>query len=273
MSPAMRPSLGPGRRPADEMSTVTSDDDIRFLDRTSTRPGERHRALELLELGPEQRYLDLGCGVGDDARAMSEMSGARVIGIDLSPRMVNEARSRSAGRAGVTFLVADACRLPFPDSAFDAAWVKRTLMHIASPARVIGEMVRVVKPGGRIVAVEPDLEVVLLDSGMVDVTRKLLALHAAAYANPWAGRRLRRLMLEAGLVDVHAMAQRMEIADLASTETALRLLSLATSAVAEGILTPDEAAMWEEDLRARDDRGLFACYAFMFVADGRAPDP
>ena len=116
---AVRPVAGPGRRPAEEMTTVTSDNYIQF-DRTSTRPGERRPALRLLELGAEQRCLDLGCGVGEDARAIWEMSGARVIGIDLSPRMVNEARSRSAGRPGVTFLVADAGKLPFPDSAFDA---------------------------------------------------------------------------------------------------------------------------------------------------------
>ena len=158
---------------------MTSADYIRFLDRTSTRPGERHHALRLLELRPQHRCLDLGTGVGEDARAMSEVSGAQVVGIDLSPRMVKEATSRSAGRPGVSFLLADAGRLPFASSAFDAAWVKRTLMHIASPASVIGEMVRVVRPGGRIVAVEPDMEGVLLDSGMVDVTRKLLALHAA----------------------------------------------------------------------------------------------
>jgi SAM-dependent methyltransferase len=255
------------------VTAVTSDDYVRFLDRTSTRPGERHRALGLLELGAGQRCLDLGCGVGEDARAMSGTSGAQVVGIDLSPRMVNEARSRSAGRPGVTFLVADAGRLPFHDSAFDAAWAKRTLMHIASPASVMGELVRVVRPGGRIVAVEPDLEVVLLDSGMVDVTRKLLTLHAAGYANPWAGRQLRRLMLEVGLIDVHVVVEPMEIPDLARAETTLRLLSLARSAVGKGILTSSEAARWEEDLRARDDRGLFACYAFMFVADGRAPDP
>jgi hypothetical protein len=46
-----------------------TDEYVRFLDRTSTRPGERHPALELLELGPGQRCLDLGCGVGEDARA------------------------------------------------------------------------------------------------------------------------------------------------------------------------------------------------------------
>jgi SAM-dependent methyltransferase len=141
----------------------------------------------LLELGPGQRCLDVGCGTGEDARAICEMSGAEVVGIDVQPRMAAEAKTRSADRPGVTFLAADARRLPFLDSTFDAAWVKRALMHLATPADAMREMARVVRRGGRAVAVEPDLEVVLLDSALVDVTRRLLALHASGYANPWAG--------------------------------------------------------------------------------------
>ena len=251
--------------------TPSGDDYVRFLDRTSTRPGERHHALSLLELRPGQRCLDVGCGVGEDARAVREMSGADVVGIDLRPRMAAEARSRSAGRPGVTFLAADANRLPFVDAAFDAAWVKRALMHIANPADAMREMARVVRRGGRVVAVEPDLEVVLLDSAFVDVTRRLLAMHAAGYANPWAGRQLRRLMGEAGLVDLQVVVEPLEITDLADAEAALRLLSLATSAADRGVLTPDEAAAWEGELRARDDRGQFSCHALMFVAGGRRP--
>jgi SAM-dependent methyltransferase len=227
---------------------LTADDYIRFLDRTSTTAGERHPALALLQLGPRQRCLDLGCGLGEDARAMAETSGARVVGIDRSPRMVNEARSRSVGSPGATFLVADAAQLPFPDSTFDAAWVKRTLMHIARPERAIGEMA-------------------------AGATRTLVALQADRYANPRAGRQLRRLMLEAGLADVRVEPQPVAIADLATAETTLRLLSLARSAAADGTLTPDEAATWEEDLRARERRGLFVCYALVFVAGARVPDP
>lgn len=250
---------------------MTAGDYVRFLDRTSTRPGERHHAVPLLELGPGRRCLDVGCGVGEDARAMAETYGARVVGVDLRRAMVNEARSRSPGHEDVEFLVADAGRLPFVDAAFDAAFMKRTLEHIAGPEGAMHEMARVVGPGGRIVAVEPDLEAVLLDSGLADVTRRLLALHAAGYANPWAGRQLRRLMLAAGLTDVHVAAQALEIADLASADAALRLLALARSAVDRGVLTAAEAAGWEEDLRTRDGRGLFACHAVLFTASGRAP--
>jgi ubiquinone/menaquinone biosynthesis C-methylase UbiE len=129
---------------------VSSEECVRFLDRTSTRPGERHPALGLLELGPGRRCLEVGSGTGEDARAMADASGARVVGIDLRPGMVSEATSRSAWRGDVTFLAADARRLPFRASAFDAAWVKRTLMHVADPAGAVGELARVVRPGGRI---------------------------------------------------------------------------------------------------------------------------
>ncbi len=78
-------------------------------------------------------------------------------------------------------------------------------------------------------------------------------------------------MLAAGLLDVHVVVEPKQIADLATMEAALRLLSLARSAVSTGILTSDEAARWEEDLRSRDDRGRFDCHALLFVADGRAP--
>jgi SAM-dependent methyltransferase len=251
------------------MTLRSGDDYVRFLDRTSTRPGKRHHALGLLGLGPGERCLDVGCGLGEDARAIREMSGAEVVGIDLRPRMAAEARSRSAGLPGSAFVVADAIRLPFADSVFDAAWVKRALMHMAEPAGVLREMARVVRPGRRVVAVEPDLEAVLLDSAMMDVTRRLLALHAGGYASPWVGRQLRRLMGEAGLADVQLVVEPLEITNLADAEAALRLLSLARSAADRGIVEPHEAAAWEGELTARDDRGQFACHALVFVASGR----
>ena len=244
---------------------------VRFLDRTSTRPGEHHPAVALLELDPDQRCLDVGCGVGEDARSIAEVYAARVVGVDVNTRMVRESRSRSAGRDGLTFLVAEAGHLPFADSAFDAVWVKRTLMHLTDPGGAIVEMARVVRPDGRVVMVEPDSEIVLLDSDQTDVTRRLLAYRAGGYACPWAGRQLRRLLLEAGFADVQAAVDATAFTDLAEAEARLRLISMASAAAGRGILTASEASQWEEDLRDRDTRGVFSCFLITFVARGRRP--
>src|SRR5262249_58936781 len=91
----------------------------------------------------------------------------------------------------------------------------------AGPPAAVAELARVVRPGGRIVAVEPDLEVVLIDSGLPDVTRRLLAHRAAGYASPWVGRQLRRLLLDAGCDDVRVLADVAELTDLAAAERTL----------------------------------------------------
>ncbi|MBV9579053.1 MAG: class I SAM-dependent methyltransferase, partial [Chloroflexi bacterium] len=72
-----------------------------------------HPASEFLELRPGQRCLDVGCGIGEDARAIAEAFGAQVIGIDNNPRMIEVAQSRSAAFPHVTFETAEASKLRF----------------------------------------------------------------------------------------------------------------------------------------------------------------
>ena len=78
------------------MADSTSDAYVRFREATSTQAGQRHPASELLELRPGQCCLDLGCGIGEDARAIAEAFDAQLTGIDNNPRMIEVARSRSA---------------------------------------------------------------------------------------------------------------------------------------------------------------------------------
>lgn len=113
-----------------------------------------------------------------------------------------------------------------------------------------------------------------LDSGQVDVTRRLLAYRADSYACSWAGRQLRRLLLEAGLTHVRSTIESVALTDLAEAEAEarLRLISLASIATKRGILTANQASQWEEYLRNRDARGVFACILIMFIARGRRPE-
>jgi SAM-dependent methyltransferase len=96
---------------------------------------------------PPSKVLDLGAGTGKAARVVAKrFPGAEVVGIDLAPEMVREAKQLlSAELAGrVSFQVADGARLPFPDASFD-------LVVLQNMIPFFEELGRVVRPGGRVI--------------------------------------------------------------------------------------------------------------------------
>ena len=94
------------------------------------------------------RVLEVGCGWGELAEWLARESGAEVVATDLSPRMVELARER-----GVDASVADVQALPFEDGSFDVAVAAWMLYHVPDLDRGIAELARVLRPGGRLVAV------------------------------------------------------------------------------------------------------------------------
>lgn len=112
--------------------------------------------VERLALPAGARVLDAGCGVGDVARTVAG-SGLDLVGIDVLDFNLAQARQRSA-RAGLAartrFLRADYHHLPVTAGAFDGAYTMETLVHSAEPEVVIGELFRVLRPGGRLVMFE-----------------------------------------------------------------------------------------------------------------------
>ena len=119
----------------------------------------RERILGLARLQPGEAVLDVGCGTGTLAIAAKQQVGAagRVEGIDASPEMLARA-AKKARRAGmdVSFTEAPAQALPFPDASFDVVLTSVMLHHLPRPARTqcASEMRRVLKPGGRVLAVD-----------------------------------------------------------------------------------------------------------------------
>lgn len=129
-------------------------DDTRLRNRASAYTGvttgldARERALESIRALVPERVLEVGCGWGELAEWIARDTGAEVVATDLSPRMVDLARERVADAR-----VADVQRLPFADGEFDvvvAAWM---LYHVPDLDRALAEVVRVLQPGGHLVAV------------------------------------------------------------------------------------------------------------------------
>jgi len=119
----------------------------------------RDRLAELARLAPGEAVLDVGCGTGSLALAAKRRVGAAgtVVGVDASPEMIALAQ-RKAARADseVTFRNGVAERLPFPDGTFDVVLATLMLHHLPAPLRreCAREAVRVLKPGGRVLAVD-----------------------------------------------------------------------------------------------------------------------
>ena len=96
--------------------------------------------------------LDLACGTGDIAYAMSAR-GADVIGLDITPRMVEIARQKG-GSGGPGFLVGDMMALPFPDGRFDVVTTGYGLRNVPILDGALQEIHRVLRPGGCLLSLD-----------------------------------------------------------------------------------------------------------------------
>jgi len=118
------------------------------------------RAVKLAAVQPESRALDLCCGTGDIALALAR-AGAETTGLDFSPQMLEVAESRRQKNSNsqfeirnLKFLQGDAQQLPFPDQSFDIVTVGYGLRNLTSWERGLDEMLRVAKPGARLIVLD-----------------------------------------------------------------------------------------------------------------------
>jgi demethylmenaquinone methyltransferase/2-methoxy-6-polyprenyl-1,4-benzoquinol methylase len=113
----------------------------------------RDRAVELAGVGPGSRVIDVATGTGDLAVALARAVGpdGEVVACDFSERMLARARTKAPR---LRFEWADALSLPYAGDSFDAATVGFGVRNFADLRRGIEEMVRVVRPGGRVVILE-----------------------------------------------------------------------------------------------------------------------
>jgi len=108
-----------------------------------------------------QDVLDVGSGVGHWGRLLANVipRSARVQGVDRDPLWVEKAAARAAAHGladRFTYQVAVAEKLPFADASFDLVTCQTVLIHTPDPGAVIDEMIRVARPGGLILVVEPN---------------------------------------------------------------------------------------------------------------------
>jgi ubiquinone/menaquinone biosynthesis C-methylase UbiE len=257
--------------------TTDPADFVRYLDATRATDFYqeiKRRSYDLLALHEGDAALDVGCGTGGDVVALAGRVGpsGRAIGLDFSATMIAEAQRRAAD-AGVAaqFVQGDAHHLDFPDGSFDGCRAERLLQHAHDPRTVLAEMMRVAKPGGRVVIWESELEMLVFDAPDRAVSRAMQRYICDGFRNGAIGHQLYRMFHEAGLTDVQPTLLGRALTDFALVESAFDLRASAHRAAAEGIITAAEAADWIASLEAANDAGHFFCGVAGFLVSGRKP--
>jgi SAM-dependent methyltransferase len=152
---------------------------------------------------PGAEVLSVGCGPGVMVRELSALdSSVHVTGIDISAQRINEALQRNRQSPRTKFVCGDACKMPFPTASFDVVYSRLLMEYLQDKERGVAEMVRVCKPGGRVLL--QDLDGQLLwhypeDAEVQRTVEKVVAALGKTGFDAFVGRKLFWLARSAGL--------------------------------------------------------------------------
>ncbi len=175
---------------------------LKLLNRLTNGP-----FVEFLRVQPKMQVLEVGSGLGILAAEVAVAAeGVEVTGLERS----SEQLAAAVQTRRVSYVQGDAHELPFADGEFDLVYCRYLLEHVADPARVLSEMRRVTRAGGRVVAMENDISLVRLDPPCpaFDEVWSAFAEHQRQLGGDGLiGRRLYRLFRHAGFSQVELSVQ------------------------------------------------------------------
>jgi ubiquinone/menaquinone biosynthesis C-methylase UbiE len=204
-------------------------------------------------------------------------SDGRVVGVDASAAMVEEARRRAATSSDslpIELVHCSATSLALPSAAFDRVTAGAVLQHLDDPALAIREMARVTRSGGRVLVTEQDWDTLVIDAEPLDLARRMCRCFSDALPNGTIGRRAGGLFARAGLIDVRVKPLTQVITTIAegdATDRAFAVELAREAALPAGIIDAREASEWREQLLARGREGCFFMSFTAFEISGTKP--
>ncbi|MBI2170798.1 MAG: methyltransferase domain-containing protein [Chloroflexi bacterium] len=261
-----------------------------LLDHHKAKESERRQMVEDLGLKPGDRVLDLGCGPGLWTPMFARMVGqsGKVIGVDFDEALIDYARNKLENKrfAGVLeFQVGDFYDIPFADNTFDLVFFGNCLAYVTDQPRVLAELKRVTRQGGRVVVKDFDGAVLVVHPIDPVLSAKVLAATAQglrerppqAYFDNYVGRKLPGALREAGLLDVKTTSYAIQKMTPLTEEAKRYIAGNARWYVSAGAqhLSSEEVWQWRAHFDPESpsyvlDRDDFYFCMLELVAEGRA---
>jgi len=249
-----------------------------WLDRMDGHPliqQVKRQMLEVCPIGEGDRILDVGCGLGHEVRRLAEQVGpqGQVVGIDANSAMITEARRRATGLTlPITFEVGDAQHVAFADNTFDLCRTERVLRYLDRPEAAVGEMARLARPGGSVLAFDFDSDQTVVDAPDSALARRIAELLDAAVPSPWIGRQLFGLFQRAGLRDVRVVPNVMCFTGGAGFTVHQRVnRGTIDRALQTGQVTATDVAAWWAAMERAAEAQTFFSANLGFIVAGHKP--
>lgn len=232
------------------------------------------RTYEKMQIRAGDTLLDVGCGAGADTIPLKDLVGTsgRVVGVDYDSEMLSRAHAKvdPGSREHLFHFCSDAINLPLASNSFDSCRSERLFQHLKQPELAIEEMLRVTKPGGRVVVLDTDHGTWSVDTPFKDIERRITRFKAENYGNNgFAGRQLYRLFRQAGLKDVTCEIVSGYFTDYKLVRFMFMLDEVEPAAVKAGVISEEELSLWRTSLEKAADGGYFFCSESMVLAVGR----
>jgi ubiquinone/menaquinone biosynthesis C-methylase UbiE len=244
--------------------------------RTPTQARLRRNFLRFVPVRRGDRVVEVGCGTGVVLRDVAALVGRRgeAVGVDPSRTLLEVARRlRRDGAPGGRIVLREGrgATLPFANARFDVALAVTVILHVADALGVVREMARVTRRGGRVGIQDQDFGVVAVTHPDRPLTDRILTgVAERIYAEPWSGRRLPGLLLEAGLARVRLRTDVYQDTTL-EPFTKSFLERRAENAVRFGIADAPAAQRWLDGFTALVARGAFVLTMNYYGAVGVKP--
>jgi ubiquinone/menaquinone biosynthesis C-methylase UbiE len=224
-------------------------DSVAYMDAAAATPAGveyKQRLLAALQLHAGQVAVDIGCGPGTDLDALAARVGRQgmVIGVDREPRMIGEACRRSAAQPTIRCCVGDIHQLPLPNNRVDRARTDRVLQHVRDPATAIGQVRRILRPGGLFGMAEPDWDTLAVIDEDADTSCRFARFLASRVRNATIGRDLGRLCADADLRVRSVEPIAVLFGDFGTADQILGLQRNTARAVAAGAILEAPARAW-----------------------------
>ncbi|TXT65980.1 MAG: hypothetical protein BAJALOKI1v1_340003 [Promethearchaeota archaeon] len=217
--------------------------------------------------------LDVGSGSGVVSRLVSSklIPEGKLLGIEISEEIINCAYKllpEGEIKKIITYDVANAEDLPYTNGQFDGAFATRLLLHVSNPQKVISELKRVVRSGGRVALMDWDFGTLAIDHSNREITRNILNWRTDHKdGNNWSGRELFRRMKIEGFKNI-TIKPEVSIATDENNSLTHSIFHAASGACKSKIISSEEYEVWMDEINARLKLGYFFASITYFLIKG-----